>query len=185
MYLYYLNNVLGILLLGGDAHDKPSLLSVNPGLIIWTIVIFILLLVLLRKIAWGPLIKALNNREDTIRTALENAEKQNKEAQLLIEQNRKNIAEANAQSMRVINEAKETAGKVKDDIINKAKDDAKKIVDQTRVQIESMKDAAMEQLKSEISDIAITAAEKIINANLDKAKQKKIVDEFLKKLPKN
>ena len=78
--IYYisllLNNFCILLLSGGDGHEKPSLLSVNPGLIIWTIIIFVLLLLLLWKVAWGPLIKALHNREETIKTSLENAEKQ-------------------------------------------------------------------------------------------------------------
>lgn len=187
--MYYFNlifNLFGLFLFsGGDAHEKPSLLSVNPGLIIWTIIIFVLLLILLRKIAWGPLIKALKNREETIKSALENAEKQNKEAAILMEQNRKDLAEANARSMKIINEAKDMANKVKDEITGKANEEAKKIIEQAREQIDGMKNATLEQMKDDITEIAIKAAEKIISENLDKNRQKAIVDEFLSKLPKN
>jgi F-type H+-transporting ATPase subunit b len=110
-------NITLIFLFSEGTHDKPSLLSVNPGLIIWTIIIFILLLILLRKIAWKPLIKALNNREETINSALENAEKQRKETEELVEKNKKILAEANANSMKIINDGKETASKIKDDIM--------------------------------------------------------------------
>ncbi|TRZ51154.1 ATP synthase F0 subunit B [bacterium] len=184
-YLPLLHTVYGILMLSGDVHEKPSLLSVNPGLIIWTIVIFVLLLILLRKIAWGPLIKALNTREETIKSAMENAEKQNREAQELMEQNRKNLSEANAQSMKVINEAKDLAVKVKEDIINKANEEAGKIINQAKDQINGMKETAIEQMKDEISDIAVKAAEKIINANLDPKKQKALINDFLGKISKN
>ena len=184
---YYLtlffNNV--VLLVMSPDGEKPGLLSVNPGLIIWTIIIFILLLILLRKIAWGPLIKALNNREESIKNSIENAEKLNKEAQELIEQNKKNLAEANAKSMSIINEAKGMADKVREELMSKANEDAKKMVEQAKLEIEQQKNSAMDELKDKISDIAIEAAEKIISDTLDKDKQKKIVDEFLTQVPKN
>lgn len=174
-----------IFLYSDGAHDKPSLLSVNPGLIIWTIIIFILLLILLRKIAWKPLIKALNNREETINAALENAEKQRKETEELLEKNKKLFAEANANSMKIINDGKEAAGKIKDDIISKANAESKKMIEQAKKEIELQKESVMEKIKDEIADVAIKAAEKIIVDNLDSKKQKKVIDEFIKKIPKN
>ncbi|MFA5405691.1 MAG: F0F1 ATP synthase subunit B, partial [Ignavibacteria bacterium] len=131
--IYYISLLLNnfcILLLSEEGHEKPSLLSVNPGLIIWTIIIFVLLLILLKKIAWGPLIKALNNREDTIKTSLENAEKQMKESQELLEQNKKVLSEANAQAQKIITEGREIAGKLRDDIVNKANEESRKVVEQ-------------------------------------------------------
>lgn len=183
-----LNPVLlfnNIIMLIQQHEDKPSLLSVNPGLIIWTIVIFILLLLLLRKIAWKPLLTALNNREESIKNAIENAEKLNADAQRLIEENKKNLAEANAQSMKIINESKEMANKVREEMISKANADARKIVDQAQSDIEHQKDAALNELRDKISDIAVKAAEKIIQESLDETKQKKIVSDFLTQVPKN
>lgn len=186
--IYYISLLLNnfcILLLSGDGHEKPSLLSVNPGLIIWTIIIFVLLLLLLWKVAWGPLIKALQNREDTIKTSLENAEKQNKEAHELLEQNKKTLAEANSQAQKIIMEGREMANKLRDDIINKANEESRKMVEQAKKEIEQQKETAMAQIKDEISELAIKAAEKIINETLDEKKQKKIIDDFINKIPKN
>jgi F-type H+-transporting ATPase subunit b len=183
-----LNPVLlfnNIIMLIQQHEDKPSLLSVNPGLIIWTIVIFVILLILLRKIAWGPLLTALNNREESIKNAIKNAEKLNADAQRLIEENKKNLAEANAQSMKIINESKEMANKVREEMISKANADARKIVEQAQHDIEHQKDAALNELRDKISDIAINAAEKIIKETLDESKQKKIVNDFLTQVPKN
>ena len=184
---YYLtllfNNLLIFLQDGG--HEKPSLLSVNPGLIIWTIIIFVLLLILLRKIAWKPLLGALTSREESIKNSLDNAEKLKKEADELIEQNKKNLAEANAKSMEIINQAKEVANKLGDEMKQKANEDAQKIIEQAKAEIEQQKNSAMDDLKDKISDIAIEAAEKIISESLDKDKQKKLVNDFLSKVPNN
>lgn len=184
-YLSLLYNYSIVLLLSGDGHENPSLLSVNPGLIIWTIIIFFILLFVLRKLAWGPLLKALNSREESIKSAIENAEKLNKEAEQLMEENKKNLNEANAKSMSIINEGKDMANKVREEIINKANEDSRKLIEQAKEEIGQQKDAALSEIKDEISNIAIKAAEKIINENLDSKKQKKIVDDFLTKIPKN
>ncbi len=184
-YLTLLFNNMLIFLQQDVGHEKPSLLSVNPGLIIWTIIIFVLLLFLLRKIAWTPLLKALNSREESIKNSLDNADRLNKEALELIEQNKKNLAEANAKSMELINQAKDVASKLGDELKAKANEDAKKIIEQAKAEIEQQKNSAMDDLKDKISDIAIEAAEKIISETLDKDKQKKLVDEFLSKVPNN
>jgi F-type H+-transporting ATPase subunit b len=181
--MFHFGNV-ALILLSEEGH-KPSLLDVNPGLIIWTIIIFVILLGILYKIAWKPMLKALNTREETIKTALDNAEKQNKNSAELMEQNKKSIAETNAQAMGIINESKEAAVKIKNDIIEKANEEYRKMMENTRKEIESQKDAAIENMKSEIVNISIKAAEKILSETLDAAKQKKIVDDFISQIPKN
>lgn len=185
MLNYILANFANILLFIAPDGEKPSLLSVNPGLIIWTIIIFVILLILLRKIAWGPLIKSLHTREEMIKNSIENAESLNKEAQRLIEENKKNLAEANAQSMKIINEAKDMANKLREEILSKANDDAIKISEQAIRDIEQQKESALNEMKDKISDLAISAAEKIISESLDNEKQKKLINDFLSQVPKN
>ena len=182
MTLIILNNLLFGIFLSGD---KPSLLSVNPGLIIWTIVIFVLFLLLLKKFAWGPIITALNNREQMIKEALENAEKQNKESAELIEQNRKVIAEANAHASKIISDAKDIAVKMKDEIVSKANEESNKNIEKAKQQIEAMKVSALEEMRGDITDIAFKAAEKILSKNLDREKQMDLINDFMSKIPKN
>ena len=93
-YLHLLYNYSLILLLSEGGDEKPMLLSVNPGLIIWQMIIFILLLFILRKIAWKPLLTALHTREQSIKDTIDQAELLKKDAEQLIEQNKKNLAEA-------------------------------------------------------------------------------------------
>ncbi|HEY5536938.1 MAG TPA: F0F1 ATP synthase subunit B [Ignavibacteria bacterium] len=183
--LSFVGHNLVFLFSGSEGHKEFGLLTVNPGLIIWTIIIFILVLLVLRKYAWKPLLKALNNREDTIKNALDNAERLNKEAKELMEQNKKNLDEATKQSMEIINEAKEMAKKEKDGIISKAGEEANKLIVRAKQDIENEKESAIEQMRDQISDLVIKAAGKIINENLDEPKQKKIIDDFLTRVSKN
>lgn len=183
--LFLFLNYFFYFIAGEEGHDKPSLLSVNPGLIIWTIIIFLLLLIVLSQIAWKPLIKALKNREDSIKNTIENAEKLNEEAKMIMEQNKKKLEEANSHSMSMINEAKNTANTIKDEIVNKANEEAKKITERANSEISHMKETALEDIKEQIVEIAIKAAEKILSENLDEKKHKKIIDDFIRNVPKN
>jgi F-type H+-transporting ATPase subunit b len=186
MLLYLLHNLLfGIFLSGDTGHEKPSLLSVNPGLIIWTIVVFILFLFMLKKFAWGPLIKSLNDREENIKSSLENAELQRKNTEELVENGKKIISAANADASKILSEARDLASKLKEEIVAKANTEANRNIEIARTQIEAMKDTALENLKDDITDIALKAAEKIIMQNLDRKKHTDIIEDFLKKIPKN
>ncbi|MDQ3193754.1 MAG: F0F1 ATP synthase subunit B [Bacteroidota bacterium] len=165
--------------------EKPSLLSVNPGLIIWQILIFVILLFLLKKIAWKPLLSALHSREQGIKDSLDQAEKLNEDAKALIEQNKKNLADANTQAMKTIGEAKEMANKIRDEILAKSQEDSRKLIEQAKLEIIQEKESAMAELRNEVSDLAIKAAEKILKDNLDENKQKKIVNDFISQIPSN
>jgi F-type H+-transporting ATPase subunit b len=184
-FLFYLYNTFGIFLFFQETHEKPSLLSINPGLIIWTIIIFVILVLLLKKIAWGPLIKALNNREDSIKSSIENAEKQNQEARAILDENKKQLAEASNEARKIVEISRTAGNKLRDDILAKANEDTKKMIEQAKLEIEQKEQSALDNMKEEISNLAIKAAEKIISESLDENKQKKIIDDFLKKIPKN
>lgn len=184
-YLTLLFNYSFVFLVSEPGHEKPSLLSVNPGLIIWQIIIFILLLILLKKIAWKPLLTALHTREQSIKDSLDQAEKLQKDAEALIEQHKKNLTDANVQSMKIINDAKETANKMRDELMMRAQEDSRKLIEQAKVEIKQEKETAMADLRNEVSDLAIRAAEKIIKDNLDENKQRKIVNDFISQIPNN
>lgn len=184
-YLHLLYNYSLILLFSEGGEEKPMLLSVNPGLIIWQILIFVILLFVLKKIAWKPMLTALNSREEGIKDSIEQAKNLRKEAEALVDEHKKNLSEANAQSMKIINDAKEVANKMRDDIIQKSQEESRRIVEQARAEIKQEKESAMSDLRSEVSDLAIKAAEKILKENLDETKQKKIVDDFISRIPSN
>jgi len=173
------------LFLGPEKTPEDTLLSVEPGLMIWTIIIFTLLVLLLRKFAWKPLIDSLNKREQTIKDSVDKAEHLRQEAEKMFDENKKLLAKADEESRRIINEGKGYAEKLRNELIGKTHEDATRIIQQAKDEIEREKISALNDLKSEIADLAVRAAGKIIDENLDEKKQKKIIDGFINQIPKN
>ena len=161
------------------------MLEINPGLIIWTIITFVLVLVVLSKVAWKPILNALQSREQEIADALRNAEQAKKEAERLLHENKLQLEKANNETARLIAEGRAVAEQMKNDIVAKANESAKTMMSQAKEEIEREKEAALQQLRTEVADLAIGVAEKIIDENLDTAKQKKLIDKVLQQLPKN
>jgi F-type H+-transporting ATPase subunit b len=159
--------------------------DINPGLIVWTIVTFVLLVAVLSKYAWKPLLQALHEREEKIRSALEQAEKARAEAAELLKQNERNMARAEEEYQKAIREGKALAEKLKEEIVNKAKQQAQRELQMAKEEIQRDIDAAKQQLRSEVAELAIRAAEKILDETLDQQKHKKLVDNFLNQLPNN
>ena len=155
------------------------MLQINPGLILWTITTFILLLVVLKKVAWKPLMSALEAREKSIRDALEQAEEAKKEAGRLLAENKLAMAHSNEEAARVLREGRDLAEQMKNEILSKAQENAKALLEQAKGEIQREKETALHQLRDEVAEIAITVAEKIIDETLDTPKQKKIVDAVL------
>lgn len=172
-----------VLLFSGDGGG--SLLDVNPGLIFWTAVTFILLLVILKKMAWKPILNSLNERENFIKDSVERAETAKKEAEEILEENKKNLAKAEEEAQKVIAQGREYAENLKSQILEESKTEAKKMIEDASVEIERKNIEAFHNLKGEIAAIAVEAAEKIIRENLDKEKQEKIVNNFINDLTKS
>lgn len=172
--------------ISGDQHEqKDTLLSVEPGLMIWTILIFIILLIILKKYAWKPLLKSLKDRELGIKDSIEKAEQLKQESEKILAQNKDLLAKADEEARKVISEGKEMAEKLRNEIINKTQEDSQRILNQAKSEIEREKIAALNELKGEIASLAVQAAGKIIDENLDKDKQMKIINSFINQIPKN
>jgi F-type H+-transporting ATPase subunit b len=143
-----------------------GLLIPDFGLFFWTLVAFLVVLFILKKFAWGPIVKMLHERESGIAESIAAAEKVKGEMKLMQSQNESLLIQAREERMLMLKEAKET----KDKIINEAKDLAKveaaKIMDDTRNQIERQKNAAMTEVKNEIGKLAVEVAEKILRKQL-------------------
>jgi F-type H+-transporting ATPase subunit b len=161
------------------------MLDPNPGLIIWTIVTFVLLLIVLRKFAWKPLLAALHDRESSIRGTLEHAENTKAEAERILEENRAQLAKAGEEAKKVLAEGRALGEKLKNEIVEQANAQSRRMVDQARLEIERDKDAAIAQLRGEVATLALEAAGKILNETLDARKHKALIDESLSNLPKN
>ncbi len=161
------------------------MLDINPGLIIWTIITFALLVVVLGKFAWKPLLQALQSREQEIADSLKKAEEAKKDAERMMQENKLAMDKASTETARLIAEGRAMAEQLKSDIVAKANESAKKLIDQAKDEITREKESAMAQLRSEVADLSISVAEKILDESLDGAKQKKMVDKVLQQLQKN
>lgn len=161
------------------------MLEINPGLIIWTIVTFACLAVVLAKFAWKPMLKALSDREEKIRSALEDADRARIEAAELMKQNEKNLARAEEEYQKIVREGKTLADKLKEEIVLKARQQAQHEIKVANEEIQRNIESAKQQLRADVADLAIKVAEKILEENLDEKKRKKIVDGFIDRMPKN
>lgn len=143
-----------------------SLITPDPGLMIWTTVVFILLWVVLGKFAFKPIANALKEREQNIETALKSAEAAKIEMANLTSKNEALLNEAREERSRIIAEAKVAAEKVKNDIVSKAQAEADVKVRQALNEIENQKRAALAELKNQVGTVALEIAEKVIRKEL-------------------
>ncbi|MEZ4856913.1 MAG: F0F1 ATP synthase subunit B [Gelidibacter sp.] len=152
----------------------------SVGLFFWQAVVFILLLLLLRKFAWKPILNAVNDREEGIKNALDSAEKAKLEMQNLQADNQKLLKEARAEREAMLKEARDIKNKMIEDAKDQAKEEANKIVAQAQVTIETEKKAAIAELKAQVADLSINIAEKVMREELsNKDKQIKLVESML------
>ncbi|MCH8982076.1 F0F1 ATP synthase subunit B [candidate division KSB1 bacterium] len=162
-----------------------SLLDVNPGLIFWTAITFIILVLILKRVAWKPILTALDNREKQIADSLNKAEQAKKDAQKILEENQASLAKAEEESKKIIDESRGFADNLKEQMLKESKDQQQKIIEDASAEIERKKNAAFEELKNQIAEISIIAAEKIMKENIDADKNKKIVEKYLTEISKN
>lgn len=150
------------------------------GLIFWSTIIFLLLLVLLRKFAWKPILGAVRGREATINDALAAAEKAKIEMQNMHADNEKLLQEARAERELMMKEAREIKAKMIADAKDEAKSEANKMVEQAQAAIESEKKSAIAELKQQVAHLSLEIAEKVVKHELsDKQKQLQLVDQML------
>ena len=158
------------------------LVQLDPGLFVWTILTFLLLVFVLAKFAWKPLLKMLQDREDMVRSSLEDAEKAKSELERLNEESEAIMAKARSEAQSILADGKAAAEKVKDDIIAKSKEQANKIREDAGNQIQVEKDKAISEIKEEVVNLTLSVAEKLIQKNLSDADNKSLIEESLKKV---
>ncbi|MCU0847204.1 MAG: F0F1 ATP synthase subunit B [Spirochaetes bacterium] len=161
---------------------KEGLLKVDPGLLLWTVITFLILLLILWKAAWKPIVEALDSRAEKIRGDIENAEKSRQEAEKILNQHREMMANARSESAQIISKGREEAEKIKNDIVDKANSESKAIAERAKKEIEMVKEKALTDLKAEVVMLSTEIAAKIINKNINADDQKSLVNEALNKI---
>lgn len=162
-----------------------SLVNVDPGLFIWTAVIFFSFLLILAKFVWKPLLGSLQQREQSIRASLDAAETAMKKAEQVSKANEDALRQAELVAHGIRKDAMDEAEKIRTERIEKAKAEAAALVDAAKTAIDQEKKRAIEELRNEVADLAILSAKKILSAELDEKKNRALVDGFIKDLSGN
>lgn len=163
-----------------------ELLTPGSGLIIWQAIIFILLVIVLSKFAWKPILGSLKEREESIQNALDTAEKARAEMARLTSDNEKLLKEAREERDKMLKEAREVANRLKDDAHADAKKAADKIIADARAAINVEKEAALKDVKVQVAMFSLEVAEKLIKKNLSSDKdQKTLVEGYINDLKLN
>ncbi len=156
------------------------LLQPDPGLVFWTTLSFGILVFLLKKYAWKPILHALKVREETIEASLKAAEKAKSEVEDLVKLRQEMMDSAKDDRDEIIKETRELKEKIISDARLTAQNEANKLIESARQQIEAEKNAAIKELKTQVAEISIDIAGLILESELksDK-KQKEIIDKYL------
>lgn len=163
-----------------------ELITPSIGLVFWTLVAFVLLLVVLRVAAWKPILGAIRERESSIEDALNKAELAKQEMARLSNENEALLKQARAERDEILKEAKA----LKDKIVNEAKTQAQvegaKLIESAKLEINNQKLAALAEVKSQVANLSLEIAEKVLRHEFaDKAKQEQVVEGLLKDIKLN
>ena len=158
------------------------LVQPDPGLFIWTIVTFLVLLALLAKFAWRPLLEALEKRQEAIRKSLDDARQAKVELERLHQQSEQIIREARAEADSVITKSRADAERLREEMRQKARAEADGIVRNAERQIQLETSRALQQIRHEAADLSVMIASKIIQRNLTKEDNERLIAEALKQV---
>lgn len=155
--------------------EGGSLFDVNLGLSLWTVVIFLSLLAVLRKFAWGPILAAAGEREASIQRSLDEAAARHAEALRLLEEHKLQMMDARRQVQDIIAEGKAAGERVRLELEEKARAEGQRMLERARAEIERERDAAVADLRRESVDLALAAAGRLLSQKLDGEADRELV----------
>ena len=164
------------------AQEEPGLFDINTGLSVWTLIVFLLLLLLLSKYAWGPILKALEARERNIQSSIDDAARLRREASDALDRHRLQLHEARHEARHIVAEAKEAAARLGSEMEAKAREESAAIVQRARREIEVERDAVLEAIRKETVGLALAAASRLVQRRLDAPEDRELVHDYLSSL---
>lgn len=163
-----------------------ELITPDIGLIFWMTLSFAIVLAILKKFAWKPILQGLKDREDSIRESLSSAEKAREEMAKLQSDNEKLLDEARLERDKIIKEALATANTIKEEAKNETSKISGKMIEDARTLINSEKQAALAEIKELVASLSMDIAERLMRRNLsDDKSQRELVDQFIKEINTN
>jgi len=161
-----------------------GLTDVNFALSFWTALTFLILIVVLGKFAWGPILQMLETREKTITDAIESAKRERLAAEAASAEMKAALEKARAESAEMIRRNQQEVAAAKNELMAQAKKESDDLLQAARKSINEEKRQALAELRAQTVDLAIEAARRLVQMNMDESKQKQLVEEYLSQLPK-
>src|SRR5262245_35505538 len=160
-----------------------QLVTPELGTIIWTLITFVILALLLKRYAWGPLLQMLDAREKSVKDSLEAAERARAEADETLRRNQEILAGARRETQALLEQGRKESETLRAEILAQARQEAQGLVEQGKRQVQFEQKQAIDSLRRQVADLAIGAAERLIHAELDDARHREIVADYVKSLP--
>ena len=167
-----------LLAAGGGLTDVDFTLTVA------TFVLFLIFAFVLGKLGWGPLLRLIEEREKSVRESVEGAHKANAEAASLLDKHKELVREVGRERDEILKRSLKEAEQIKADIVQKARDEGESLLKRAKDQIDREKTLAIQELRTQVADIAVEAAGKIVQSSLTPEVQRKLVSDYIANLPK-
>ena len=158
---------------------SSPLTKLIPGLMIWTIIFFVVVFVILRKYAFGAIQKAIDDRRESIRRSIEAADNARDEAQRLLEEHRKLIAEARGQAESILSEARKTRESMETRMREETEAERQRRLEETRKEIAAETARALQQIRAEVADLTLEAASRVVGRTLDAERDRELISEAI------
>jgi F-type H+-transporting ATPase subunit b len=165
-----------------EQHAARGPLSVEPGLMIWTVLVFLALLLVLRRFAWPALLSAVEAREKALEEMIAEAERSREEAARLLAQHEKLLAEGRSSAHALLAEARTASEKERALAIEKTRQEQEELLERARREIVAERERAVQELRREAVDLSLAAASKLIGEELNSERDRRIVQEYLASL---
>lgn len=159
-----------------------ELLTPNLGVAVWTILTFLVVLLVLRRYAWKPILESMEARERGIQQLIDDAEKTRAEAQALLDEYQRQLAEARAEGQQILAQGKAAAAHVREEMLEQARAEAESLVARASHEIDLERRKALAEIRERAVDLAIGAATKVIQESLDEEHHRRIVESYLQEI---
>ncbi|HET9003838.1 MAG TPA: F0F1 ATP synthase subunit B [Gemmatimonadaceae bacterium] len=162
-----------------EAAPKTDLLSPHGGLMVWTLLIFVLLFVILSRYAFGPITRAVEAREQALQDAIDQAKRDREEAARILAEHRAQLEGSRAEAQKIIADGRAVGEKLRAEMLEETRTQQQDMLERARREIAGERDRAIAQIREEAVDLAIAAAGKVIEKNLDDSANRKLVEGYL------
>ncbi len=159
-----------------------NLMKVNPGLTFWTLVTFLVAFLVLRWKAWGPILQSVKDREKRIQDSLDTAKAERQEAERVLEEQKQAMLKVRQETAELTKKSLADVEKIRQELLTKNKKEAEEILQNARRQIEEEKAKALGEIRQYAVDLALQAAQKLVEISLDESKQRALVSDFIERV---